>query len=83
MTTDDQLRVLIANYEQISGIMCGSLVALVTSETETEAMVHAKAVEELGEGVNIAMTLLREFARSPKMIGHDWLAELMEPPNED
>ena len=56
---------------------------LLVEEQDRRLTKRAKAVEELGEGVNIAMTLLREFARSPKVIGHDWLAELMEPPGED
>lgn len=82
MSTALHLRHLITEYETVSGLLVGSMVALVTAESSEEALAHATAVAELSEGANIALTLLREFARGPGCVGHDWLVETMEPDDE-
>lgn len=79
MSTHLQLRHLITEYEHVSGLMVGSMVSLVIAESPEEAKCHAETVVALIEGANIALTLLREFARDPKVVGHDWFVECLEP----
>jgi hypothetical protein len=79
VSTELHLRHLITEYEQVSGLLVGSMVNLVTAESDAEAKAHATAVVALIEGANIALTLLREFARDEKVIGRDWFVELLEP----
>ena len=71
MTTTSHVQQLIADYYSISGLFAGSIVSLVTADTDEDAATHAAAVRELSGGVNDALDNLRRYVADPHVLGRD------------
>ena len=71
MTTLSHLQDLIAKYYEVSGLMAGSIVALVTSDNDEQAATHARNAAELAAGANLALDDLRRYVADPKILGRD------------
>ena len=83
MTTPSHLKQLIANYYQISGLMAGAVVELVTCDNDEQCETHARNVSEIAAGVNVALDDLRRFVADPKVLGRDNFYTYLEANDED